>query len=324
MKKIKEEIDRAFQEQENIKEYYITKEKDYLTGIVGMPVNSLAIEKKHVDILDGSWEEEKFASGKYVIYHPFDGKLPENGLKAGEKISIPFYRDDVKQYVEKEFTVLAVANNKENDYAGSFAAEDQFFLPDSVIREIYPQAEKMISKVLYDVRQGDGREQTKEAEKIISDTFNPQVVLSSKYETRQSEQKKKNTMTALGLFVGIIFGFIGIANVINTLVTDVLSRKIEYAAMQSIGMTKGQLRMAIGKQGLKLTLLSFLITLPISYPVARMASAPPLSTGFVGRVYIAALFLVVAVGVILSFGTAAVLTSYLNRKAVVERLREAE
>ena len=46
----------------------------------------------------------------------------------------------------------------------------------------------------------------------------------------------------IGGLVGAIFGFAGILNLINTLVTTILTRRHEFATMQSIGMTAGQLR----------------------------------------------------------------------------------
>ena len=45
----------------------------------------------------------------------------------------------------------------------------------------------------------------------------------------------------IGFFLAALLGIIGISNLINTIASDVFSRKIELASMQSIGMTKKQL-----------------------------------------------------------------------------------
>ena len=45
-------------------------------------------------------------------------------------------------------------------------------------------------------------------------------------------------MILIGLFLAGVFGIIGICNVVNTLVTGVLSRKLEFAAMRVRGDDK--------------------------------------------------------------------------------------
>ena len=45
----------------------------------------------------------------------------------------------------------------------------------------------------------------------------------------------------VGGLVGVIFGIAGILNLINMMITTILTRRHEFAAMQSIGMTARQL-----------------------------------------------------------------------------------
>ena len=66
----------------------------------------------------------------------------------------------------------------------------------------------------------------------MKDSLNTQIRVSSKYESRQNEELQKTQKVAIGIFVGIVVGLIGMANIVNTLVTGVLSRKLEYAALQ--------------------------------------------------------------------------------------------
>ena len=86
------------------------------------------------------------------------------------------------------------------------------------------------------------KEQEEQIDQIIAEYFNTQVQLSSKYATRAQDQIQKDQKMLLGLFVSIIFGLIGLVNIVNTLVTDVLARKIEFASLQSIGMIGRQMR----------------------------------------------------------------------------------
>ena len=148
--------------------------------------------------------------------------------------------------------------------------------------------------------------------------------MNSKYETRLSEETQKTQKVCIGIFVGIIAGLIGMANIVNTLVTGVLSRKIEYAALQSVGMTKREMTWDIFIQGMKMILISLIVMIPLGYPVTQMLSRYPLSTGFQPALYGVSLVMVTAAGVLLAAAVAVILTETLNKKTVVERLREAD
>ena len=128
----------------------------------------------------------------------------------------------------------------------------------------------------------------------------------------------------LGLFVSIIFGLIGLVNIVNTLVTDVLARKIEFASLQSIGMTGRQMRRMIFGNGMKMILFGMIVMIPVGLPIAVSASKPPMSSGFAPGCYAVSVLMVLLAGTLVAFGVAVVLTKQLNKKTIVERLREAE
>lgn len=303
---------------------------NYQTGILGMEASALEMEGKHLQVYDGELDTEKFAEGNYLIYQPYYANFAGDdfafdALKAGEEITLSFYDYEKNTYIDKTFTVLAIVGTKPDDYAGEIRAGVQIILPDTSFLDIYgEQAEKMVSSVLINT---SGKEESKyqEAlEDITAQSLNSQIRVSSKYETRLSEEVQKNQKVCIGIFVGIVIGFIGMANIVNTLVTNVLSRKLEFAALQSIGMTKYQMITNIFLEGIKMILISMILIVPAGLIVTKAVSQYPLSTGFVPELYTAALCMVAAAGVILSIAVACILTRVLNKKTVVERLREAE
>lgn len=355
---MKEEIEAMFRGMEDLlTEAYTADNGDYMTGIVGMSPESLSIEEPEVEFWDGSFDIEKFATGDYVIYHPMfggssawnnggtpdgeeggragtdsrtsdgyggnDSGTQETGrrLRAGDTVTIPFYNYAEGKYVEKELTVMAVVSNKYDNYAGSFSSENQIFIPNSLFQEIYSDSARMISKIEYNVKQGSMEEYTNDAERMIQNLYNPQVELSSKYQTRQAEQSQKNTMTAIGIFAGLALGLIGLVNIINTQITDALARKLEFAAMQSIGMTKKQMRYLLARDGCVIIGSGFLLSIPVSLTATRAVTAPPASTGFSAGTYGTSLALSLAAALLTVWATAAVLTFVMNKKPVVERLR---
>lgn len=297
--------------------------------ILGMPASALSMEEKQFNIYNGSIDAAEFATGDYMIYQPYSGwgkgaDYQFDYLKAGDQLPVSFYNYETQSYVTKTFTIMAVVGGKPDNYAGQLSSMVQMIIPDHTLQEIYgTSADQMVSSVLLNTSGGNEKEQLETLKKMIAESFNPQVQIKSKCTTRQNELIKKQQQTLLGLFVGLVFGLIGMTNIVNTLVTGVLSRKIEFAALQSIGMTKKQMAGTIFWDGMKMVLISTIVLLPISAATAYAVASPPLSTGFALGAYIQSVLLVLAAGILLTVLTAVILTCVLNKKTVVERLREA-
>lgn len=66
------------------------------------------------------------------------------------------------------------------------------------------------------------------------------------------EQYEAETRAAavMGYAVSIIIALVGVLNFINSMVTAIITRKREFAMIQSIGMTKRQLRKMLMFEGL--------------------------------------------------------------------------
>ncbi len=316
------------------KQTSIEADGNYPAGILGMEPEALPMESENVYVYDGSLDEETFASGDYLIYQPYYGHFAGEdfrfeAVEAGQELTLSFYNYERGEYVERTFTVMAVVGTKPDNYAGEFGTDTQFILPDTVFREIYGgQADDMVSAVLINTAENeDSNRESKyqeTLEEMTARSLNSQIRVSSKYETRLQQETQKAQKVCIGIFVAVIVGLIGIANIVNTLVTGVLSRKIEYAALQSIGMTKRQMIRDIFGDGMKMVLISMALVIPVGIPVAQALSQYPLSTGFVPSLFAAAVCMVLAAGVALSILTSVILTEVLNKKTVVERLREAE
>ena len=316
------------------KQTSIEADGNYPAGILGMEPEALPMESENVYVYDGSLDEETFASGDYLIYQPYYGHFAGEdfrfeAVEAGQELTLSFYNYERGEYVERTFTVMAVVGTKPDNYAGEFGTDTQFILPDTVFREIYGgQADDMVSAVLINTAENeDSNRESKyqeTLEEMTAQSLNSQIRVSSKYETRMMQETQKAQKVCIGIFVAVIVGLIGIANIVNTLVTGVLSRKIEYAALQSIGMTKRQMIRDIFRDGMKMVLISMALVIPVGIPVAQALSQYPLSTGFVPSLFAAAVCMVLAAGVALSILTSVILTEVLNKKTVVERLREAE
>lgn len=311
--------------------YSYCEEDRVETGIVGMESAALGMEAQSVDVLDGVLDAELFATGDYLIYQPYI--IPENvsvkdyleyGMRAGDKITLSIWNSDKQEYYTKTFTVLAVVQTKEDCYAGEIDRMIQITLSDQTFQDIYGESAKnMISTLRMNTSGRNPGLEQETIEQILVDNFNTQIKVVSRYKSGLEQQGEKNQKILIGTILGACFALIGLVNIMNTVVTGVLSRKLEYASMQSIGMTRKQMARGICMDGMKLVMAGIVPVCALGFLAAQKLSAL-INTKFVLSVYIMSCLVTLLAGVVVAVSAGWVLTRSLNRKAVVERLREME
>lgn len=91
-----------------------------------------------------------------------------------------------------------------------------------------------------------------------------EIGCSSVIMLRNSLSGIKNTVYIIGGFISVILGMSGFINFINLMITNIITRKKEYAVMQSIGMTTKQLIRLIVNEGLLYALSSAVLGIVLS------------------------------------------------------------
>ena len=112
------------------------------------------------------------------------------------------------------------------------------YLPTSVYTEIYD--EPVIYKYSFDV----AKEQQDAMDEFLQGyvtNVDSGLGFAAAKEARQDAVTTRTMLQFVGGLIGIIFGAAGILNLVNTIITSILARRHEFAAMQSIGMTEKQL-----------------------------------------------------------------------------------
>ena len=198
-----------------------------------------------------------------------------------------------------------------------------FYLPADTFRKMYP--DNTIRKLFFNVDeafQPQAEDMLKDyrssEDKVLS--FTSKSILKEHYR----EQTKANTVT--GLVISLIIALVGILNFVNSMATAIISRRREFAMIQSIGMTKGQLRNMLIYEGLYyagITLAaSYLLgTLAVEFGVRMMVSGDWTAT-----FRFTLMPLVICTPVLLLL---AVLIPYLcfrnlEKQSIVERLRAVD
>ena len=303
-------------------------------NVVGMEAGSLREEMRYNTVLEGSIDEKKFEDGSYMIYlrnaadwNKDQGKGMDYAVHAGDEVSVTFYDDVADRYVSRKFTVMAVIMNQDT-YGTGNVNNSNIWLTQEAFKSIYSDYENLVGAITFNgadyAKDGSAlseQEKQEGVEQVLQEDGNLQLMLDSVYQDRLHFTEMKRTITVFGMFLSVLVGLIGIANIINTVTTDVIARKVEYAAMQSIGMTGTQMQSdifrkyavyiftALGLATVAGTALSYMIGSSVMF-------------NFSWPALVQAVLIFLCFSVLLCVVMARVLTKVMNRKSIVERLRE--
>lgn len=270
---------------------------------------------------------EKFEAGEGIVWASPDSQEIlrrdfEGSVHSGDKTTIGFY-DVQGNCIEKEVTILAVRAKSEIYGSGDFGVGN-IILSDTLFKELYPDYKQRISNIQIDTEEEITEEQHQQINSLMAEEYNSQLQLDSRYYTRSEMGAQKQTFQLIGFLLAGLLGIIGISNLVNTITSDVFSRKIELAAMQSIGMTRKQLWAMLLKDTLKFMSVSVVLMLISGGIMSYLVTQHPLFTGFNAGLFLvsAAALLLVVTGICIFMTW--LLVKVLNKKTIVERLREIE
>lgn len=296
-------------------------------GVKGIPADLIQQELACEGVFEGTLDLEKFEAGEGIVWASPDsqeilGRDFEGSVHPGDKTTIGFY-DAQGNCIEKEVTILAVRAKSEIYGSGDFGVGN-IILSDTLFKELYPDYDQRISNIQIDTEEEITEEQNQQINSLMAEEYNTQLQLDSRYYTRSEMGGQKQTFQLIGFLLAGLLGIIGISNLVNTITSDVFSRKIELAAMQSIGMTRKQLWAMLLKDTLKFMSVSVALMLISGGIMSYLVTQHPLFTGFnAGLFLVSASVLLLLVTGICIFMTW-LLVKVLNKKSIVERLREIE
>ncbi|SEU20827.1 ABC transporter permease [Paenibacillus sp. NFR01] len=203
---------------------------------------------------------DRFAKGELALLD----NMRIDGLTAGDKFRLGVYGSDQRVTYEiggtGDFTSIET----------SHMMAPNVYLSEAGIRRL--QSDPLIGKLYVDAKPGDWKAVSDGLQKLAGP--GGEVKLESKLEQRAELDSIKSTLYILGGGVGLILAFIGILNFVNLMYTGVLARKLEFAVLESIGMTRRQMKKLLLYEGagyavISAVLISTLGTL-LSYGIFRL------------------------------------------------------
>ncbi|MBP3359354.1 MAG: ABC transporter permease [Clostridia bacterium] len=219
-------------------------------GLDDFPLNNL-------QVLEGEIDYEKLKSGEYILEGVYtdDNHNPvweTSHYDIGETVTLCNYKGigenaGDNEYTEYRYKVMAkVAVNTYTNSCRSYFGHS-YYLPADIYKTMvtYPG----VMSYVYNVE--DGAEASADAFlKNYTENTEPVMAYSSKATKAKEFEGLRNTVIIVGGVLSLIIGFIGVLNFINSILTSILTRRREFAMLQSIGMTSKQLLRMLITEGL--------------------------------------------------------------------------
>ena len=229
----------------------------------------------------------------------------------------------VKRYTEKEYTVCALIEIPSAlTYRYSTLGASKLAMG----AELFKRDTGMNSVMIYAFN--TAQESNAAMEDFLKE-YTESVQPTCDYESRQSKTAEfegfRNMFLTLGGTLAGIIGLVGVLNFINTVLTGILARKRELAMLQSVGMTGKQMNTMLVYEGLYYTMLSAALSLVLSAALGPLVGS--LCSAFWFFTYqFTVLPVLIVIPLFLILGILVPLLMYrsVNRRTIVERLREIE
>lgn len=286
-------------------------------GMDGIPLEAVTQEAY---IMEGTFDSEAFASGNYVLAV---GPAIEQ-----DEVYPSLPAPSVGSAIElegKSYEVMAVVyplmpiDDGASEMGAPASMEMHFILPTDTFRVQWP--ENTLRRLFVNVDDVHVNEMQEWIETYTEHEDSSLPVASIKTMAEQYERETRSS-AVMGNAISIIIALVGVLNFINSMVTAIVSRRREFAMIQSVGMTKRQLCRMLVYEGLCYAG----ITLAASYLISALAVGVGIRAMVEGgftTFHFTLLPLMICTPILLIF---AILIPYLcfknlEKQSIVERLR---
>ena len=302
---------------EELNEYLKAAKQDpslLQASVIGIDDN--LIEKVNKDLKD-KIDIEAFKKGEIALadswYYPENYKI----IKGDINIRSP------KENISKTFNINVIKDTSEFLPPGLAAplGIPTIYISNSALEKLDSEAVNYVLNINVDKKY-----ESKINKDLKAMSKSRGLWFESKTEKTQEFNKSQMVMNILGGGVAVILILIGILNFINVMITGVNIRLKEFAIMESIGMTKKQIKKMLTFEGLyyALVTIAFILTLGIGiiYGIGELTKNIADYAVFVFPTTSLVTLIIVIFAVCLI--TPAIVFKVSTKKSVTERLREIE
>ena len=247
-----------------------------------------------------------------------------HGLSVGD--TIQFYENGTPT---EEFTIIAKAAATGSDVTvtggGSNIAQiiegPRIFMAENKFKEIYETP--TLYGFLFDVEE----QYQQEMETYLAQDTD--VAYTSILTMKATVSGVKNVVLLIGGMIGAVFALVGLINFINLVMTNIITRRHEFATMQSIGMTNRQLRKMMISESFSYVMLAGIVgTLAAGVLgmtlVRAFVEISPSSIMMTFQMTLLPALIMLVLFLVLAFIVPVIALRLFNNRSVVERLRVNE
>ena len=280
--------------------------------------------------------KQKMLTGEYVIIGegldrlsggPKSTPLTEQ-LQIGDSIS--FYRDGE---LVKTCTILAKACTvgTEDETPSTTTAMRNIggdapfvYLPDTLFKQIYTTP----TLLSYGFNMDDSLQP--QMEEFLSSYVekNPSVTYTSTKLLKEQLNSVASMVWVVGSLIGCIMALAGLINFTNMIITNIITRRHEFATMQSIGMTNRQLQRLMVYEGVYYAagadIIGGVVALLLAVTVLENVLNSPSMWFFTMNITLVPVLVIGVLYLLLAAVIPLIVLRFFNKGTVVERLRTSE
>ncbi len=288
-----------------------------------LPLNEEQTKGLDKYIESGTADFNKLMTGDYILVAD-NGNVEEiYGWKfnIGDKITIHYY--DGNKMAEREVEVLGTLSH---DFVldNSSSLEGWFVMPEKPILE-WLTYDSLNAQILISTDESKTEQIEAELDQIVAER--PELSLETLAESTEIHNAEADRVFGAISGLAIFVMMFSILSMMNTLITNIVTRKQELAMLESIGMSKSQIRKMLLGESLLLVLATVGITMTIGVLCGYLLSSILYNNGmyymqFKFPTVIALAYVIVLILVPLII-TIASMKSF-SKESLVERLRGME
>ena len=282
----------------------------------------------NMEVIEGTIDLEKLKSGKYILLSVEcndDGTVIDNpNISVGDMVQINHLEAEGLSTAitdSYDFIIMAKVRANENTATTRNTGESRFYLPTEIFLPLCDSPH--LVNFTFDVKERTEAEMAEFLNNYI-DSVEPGMDFESKATYISSFDDLTSLIITIGGVLSSIIGIIGIANFVNSVLTSVITRKKEFAMLQSIGMTGRQLKRMLSFEGLYYAMGTIIISLVLG-GLFSVVVVQGISSGiwfFTYRFVIWPMLVIYPFLILLTVAIPALLYRQIAKVSVIERLRQ--
>lgn len=272
-------------------------------------VNENDLEDMQLYLEDGKIDLEKLKSGEEVIISYVE-LAKDTGVKVGDKVTLTIY--DGNKKIDKEFKVQAITS-----------AYGTFVIHDDAFEKIADTDSTDKIGIYVDKNKYD------EIKAYIENLDKSNEYIESLYIDEQLESYELiiDATKAIGYSLVIVIGIIGFMNLINSMISSIITRKKELGMLQAIGLTDKQLVRMLNIEAMFYTGAMLVSSLTLGSGLGYIAVQACRKAGMSYAVYtfpiVQASIMIVCV-VIAQLLLTYLISKNFNKESLIDRVRYSE